>query len=52
MGVKLIMEKTRALHEALKLEYIYGVNALGSDRYSNPVQMVVEGWLSLEFSSL
>ena len=24
----------------------------GSDRYSNPVQMVVEGWLSREFSSL
>ena len=46
MGVKLVMEKTRASHEAMKLEYICGVNALGSDRYSHPVQMVVEGWLS------
>ena len=49
MGVKLVIERARALHEALKLEYNYGVNALGSDRYSNPVQMVVEGWLCLEF---
>ena len=29
MGVKLVMEKTGASHEALKLEYICGVNALG-----------------------
>ena len=29
MGVKLIMEKTRASHKALKLEYICGVHALG-----------------------
>ena len=29
MGVKLVMEKTRASHEALKLEYICGVHALG-----------------------
>ena len=34
MGVKLVIEKTRALHEALilKLEYICGLNALGGDR--------------------
>ena len=29
MGVKLVMEKSGAPHEALKLEYICGVNALG-----------------------
>ena len=46
------MEKTRASQEALKLDYICGVHAVGSDRYSNPGQMVVEGWLSQEFSSL
>ena len=29
MGAKLVMEKTGTSHEALKLEYICGVNALG-----------------------
>ena len=27
------------------LEYGYGMNVLGSDRCSNPVQMILEGWL-------
>ena len=33
------------IHLSFLSEHDCGVNALGSDRYSNPVQMVLEGWL-------
>ena len=46
MGVKLVMVKDQSLtRRSVLLEYDCGANAMGSDRYSNPGQMVLEGWL-------
>ena len=45
MGVKLVMVKDQSLARSVLLELTVERMLWGSDRYSNPVQMVLEGWL-------
>ena len=42
----------QSLPQSLEVRVLLWVNALGSGKYSNPIKMVLECWLCLEFSSL